>query len=147
MITNIYQDKNNSSDELCLDICEVLYNILNQFYNFTKVIQVKEIKDIKKISNTSSSKESIYIDISSYRGSTRTILRKLNMEAFINLNLTIVTVVPTSLLKFLKDNCMNVEVEYVPKTLILADAEIEIEEELAIIVFNPKNKGDEEYEY
>ncbi|EGT5045139.1 hypothetical protein DAF96_18610 [Clostridioides difficile] len=139
MITNIYKDKNkNDESELCVDICEVLYNILNQIYSFTKIINVKEIKDIKKISNKTSTREVVYIDISNYKGSAKTILRRLNLEAFVNINTTIVTIVPVNLLKFTKDNCMNISVEYVPKILTLADTIIEIEEELAIIIFNSK---------
>lgn len=140
MITNIYKYENQE----CVDICEVLYNILNQIYNFNQVIQVSEIKDIKKISNTNNSKQCTYIDISNYRGSLRTVLRKLNMEAFINISTVIVTVIPINLLKFVKENMINVEIEYIPSTLKLADIEIEIEDNLAVVTFNPyDNRGDE----
>ncbi|HFL2500830.1 TPA: hypothetical protein ACG3JX_003840 [Clostridioides difficile] len=142
--TNIYKNENS---ELCVDVTEILFHILNQFYRFDKVIEVKQIKDIKKISNTINFKQSIYVNVSNYTGSLRTALRRLNMEAFVNINTTLITVIPTRLLKFVKESCINVKVEYVPKTLVCSDCEIEIEEELAIIVFNPKNKGDEEYEY
>ncbi|HBF1288377.1 TPA: hypothetical protein KNR75_003788 [Clostridioides difficile] len=144
MLTTIYKNENSNSDELCVDITEILYNILNQVYNFTKIIKVNEIKDIAKISNTTAIREAIYINASNYTGSLRTVLRKLNVEAFINITTTLVIVIPTSLLKFTKENTMNVEVEYVPKTLILADTEISIEDDLAIVIFNPNNyiRGD-----
>ncbi|NJI82710.1 hypothetical protein GSQ54_20065 [Clostridioides difficile] len=144
MITNIYKNESNIE---CVDICEVLYNILNQFYNFNQIIQVKEIKDIKKISNTSDFKQVIYVNIAEYKGSARTALRRLNIEAFLNINTTIVTIIPTRLLKFLSENCMNVSIEHIPSTVKLDDIEIEIEENLAIVIFNPTNsKEGEEYE-
>ncbi|MFY0938070.1 hypothetical protein Q3309_18750 [Clostridioides difficile] len=149
MITNIYKNNNesNESDELCVDICEILYNILNQFYNFTKIIEVKEIKDIAKISNTNDFKKYIYVDMSNYAGSKRTVLRRLNMEAFINLGLTIVTVIPSNLLKFVSNTCMNTNIEYVPKTLVCNNVEIELEDDLVIVTFNQKDKehGNNEY--
>lgn len=141
MITNIYKNTESSDEQLCVDINEILYKILNQIYNFNQIITVREIKDIKKISNTINSKTSIYIDISNYAGSARSVLRRLNLEAFVNINTTIVTVIPSSLLKFVSNNCSNISVEYVPSTLVLADTEIELEQELSIITFNPK-EGD-----
>ncbi|HFL2493156.1 TPA: hypothetical protein ACG3HD_003668 [Clostridioides difficile] len=138
--TNIYENE-------CVDICEVLYHILNQVYKFDKVIAVREIKDIKKISNTNNSKTSIYIDISNYRGSARTVIKRLNTEAFININKTLVVVIPQALLKFVSCNCINISVEYVPQVLKLDDVEIEIEENLAIVTFNPKNIEGENNEY
>ncbi|MCC0693881.1 hypothetical protein [Clostridioides sp. ZZV14-6387] len=134
--TNIYRNESNIE---CVDMTEILFYILNQFYRFDKVIEVKQIKDIKKISNTNNYKQSIYVNVSNYTGSLRTVIRKLNMEAFININTTIITVIPTSLLKFVSNNCSNVEVEYIPNTLKLADTEIEVEDNLCIVTFNPKN--------
>lgn len=146
MITTLYNNNNNnesdSDNNICVDICEVLYNILNQIYKFDKVIVVREIKDIRKISNTINSKTSMYVDISNYAGSKRTVLRRLNLEAFININTTIITVIPTNILKFAKENCMNLEIEYIPNILQLNDCEIELEEELAVIIFNSNSRGD-----
>ncbi|MFB5839194.1 hypothetical protein ACE5NI_18380 [Clostridioides difficile] len=145
MITNLYKDKNENE---CVDICEVLYNLLNQVYKFTNVIIVREIKDIAKISNTNDFKKSIYVDVSNYAGSKRTVLRRLNLEAFVNINTTIVTIVPTSLLKFVSNNCSNVEVEYIPNILKLADTEIEVEDNLCIVTFNyTDDKENYKYEY
>ncbi|HFL3547247.1 TPA: hypothetical protein ACG3PB_003806, partial [Clostridioides difficile] len=90
----------------------------------------------KKISNTNNSKQVVYVNVSEYRGSKRTVLRRLNLEAFVNINTTIVTIIPTSLLKFLSENCMNVKVEYIPSTIVCNDIEIEVEDNLAIVVFN-----------
>lgn len=143
MITNIYK---NEHENECVDMTEILFHILNQFYRFDKVIEVKQIKDIKKISNTINFKQSIYVNVSNYTGSLRTALRRLNMEAFVNINTTLITVIPTSLLKFVKENTVNVEVEYIPSTLKLADTEIELEENLAIVTFNPISRGDDKYE-
>lgn len=142
MITNIY--KNES--ELCVDICEILYKILNQFYKFDKVIKLYNEQDIAKISDIRDFKQTLYIDISNYTNNTLNLLKRLNLEVFINLNLTVVTIVQVSILESIRKLNMNVEVEYVPQVLECADTEIELEQELAIITFNPNSNRGEEYE-
>ncbi|MDN9859898.1 hypothetical protein KLM65_18370 [Clostridioides difficile] len=141
IITNLYKDK---SGELCVDINEIIYNILNQIYKFDKHITIYNTNDLNKTFNNLQFKKILFADISNSNNIIKTLIR-FNLEVFINPTLTIITVIQTNLLQALRTLNLNVIVEYVPKVLVLADTEIELEEKLAIIIF--KNKKGEEYEY
>ncbi|HFL2516065.1 TPA: hypothetical protein ACG3IS_003744 [Clostridioides difficile] len=132
MITTIYKNENQDK---CVDICEVLYHILNQFYSFTESIIIHNDDDIHNLNSLTGT---LFADVSNYTNNLLHLLQRLNLEVFINPSITIVTVIPVTLLEFIRESNLNVEVEYVPKILTLADTIIEIEEELAIIIFNSK---------
>lgn len=139
--TNLYLDKD---EQLCVDINEIIYNILNPIYKFNDCIIINNEIDLNKTFNKAQINKKLFLDISNSNNVVRDFTR-LSLEVFINPTLTIVTVIHVNLLEIVRTLNLKVEVEYVPKTLMLDDCEIELEEKLAILIFD--NRGDEEYEY